>query len=97
MQLVNLSNAGKYYTYILTCAPATTLMPVFITLDLHPGQEKSTVNSICLAIPKIFIDISSYEIYHGYDYWDYVQYGRVQLYSVVAHTKSWNLLTEIHY
>ena len=33
-------------------------MPVFITLNLHPGQEKSTVNSICQAtvIPIIFTD-----------------------------------------
>ena len=95
MQLVNLSKAGKYYTYTLISAPATTLVPVFITSNLHPGQEKSTVNSIFHAIP--IHDISSYEIYHGYDYWDYVQYGGVQLYSVVAHTKSWNLLTEVHY
>ena len=58
MQLVNVSNPGKYYTYTLTCAPATTLTPVFITLNLHPGQEKPTVNSSCHAIPNILTDIS---------------------------------------
>ena len=96
MQLVNLSNAGKYYTYTLTCAPATTLTPVFTTLNLQPGQEKSTVNS-CHSIPKILTDISRYEIFHGHDYWDYVQYGRVQLYCVAVNTKTWNALTKAQY
>ena len=59
MQLVNLSNAEKYYTYTLTSAPATTLMPVFITLNLHPGQEKSTVNSSCHAIPNFLTDTAA--------------------------------------
>ena len=57
MQLVNLSNAEKYYTYTLTYAPATTLMPVFITLNLHSGQEKSTVDS-CHSTPNILTDIT---------------------------------------
>ena len=72
-------------------------MPVFITLNLHPGQSESTVNSSCYAIPNTLADISSYKINDGHDDLDYVHYGRVKLYSVVAHTKSWNLLTEIHY
>ena len=57
MQLVNLSIAEKYYNYTLTSAPGTTLMCVFITLNLYPGQEKSTVNSSCHAIPNFLTDI----------------------------------------
>ena len=71
-------------------------MPVLITLNLHPGKKEFTVNFNCHAIASILADVSSYKIHDRHDDFDYVHYGWVQLYSVVAHTKSWNLLTEVH-